>query len=145
MAALYLHINNINVFHHLLNEVSACCLQVLWLFLVYACISTELWKFLGLLFLSSVCDAFFFFLPQPWLLSGFSLDGFSLNLPKCSSTRSPERLPRCRSWGRHHKAAGGGTSCSRWWAWELSLHQCQQLPLSCLQGPNEFRSLSWDF
>jgi len=56
--ALSLHTTNTNVFHHLLNEVCACCLQVLWLCLVYACISRKLSKFLGLLFLSSACDVF---------------------------------------------------------------------------------------
>lgn len=149
MEALYLRTNNINVFHHLLNEVCACCLQVLWLFLVYACISRKLWKFLGLLFLSSACDVVFLcflvFFSSRGLLSSFSLDGFSLYFLKRSGTGSRERLQRCRSWSLHPKAVGGRTNYSQVQAWELSLHQCQQLLLSCLQGSKKFIRLSCDF
>lgn len=115
MEALYLHRNNISVFHHLLSEVCACCLKVLWL--VYAYISRKLWTFLGLLFLSSACDVVFLccFFSQPWLLSSFSLAGFSLYFLTC---RSPDWLQQCRS-----------GVCSR--LWEVAPTSLRHKPESC--------------
>jgi len=58
-----------------------------------------------------VVGVFFFF--QLWLLSSFSLDGFSLSFLKRSGTGSTEGLQRCRSWSLRREAAGGGTNCSQ--------------------------------